>query len=62
MPIQTTIAISKSVREELKTLGQKGETYDEVLSELITLAKQHQFYTRQLYILKNERFVPLEEV
>lgn len=59
---QTTIALSKETRNELRTLGCKGETYDEIISGLVELAKQHQFYTGQLHILKNERFVPLGKI
>ncbi|MFH0837085.1 MAG: hypothetical protein V1870_03065 [Candidatus Aenigmatarchaeota archaeon] len=59
---QTTISINREIREELKMFGRKGETYDNILSDLIELAKQHNFYQRQLHILKNERFVPLENI
>ncbi|MBI4154064.1 hypothetical protein HY501_01905 [Candidatus Woesearchaeota archaeon] len=59
---QTTIAIERETRDNLKELGQKGETYDEILAELIELARQHRFYERQLHILKNGRFVPLAKV
>jgi len=58
----TTIAIKPDTREELKTIGSKGETYDQIISALIELAKQHHFYQRQLRILKTERFVPLEKI
>lgn len=36
----TTIQISTEIRDELKSLGIKGETYDEVLRRLIKQAKQ----------------------
>ena len=31
----TTIQITKETREELKTLGSKGETYDEIIKKLL---------------------------
>ncbi|GFO96341.1 hypothetical protein ig2599ANME_0529 [groundwater metagenome] len=34
----TTIQISKSLRDRLKELGKKGETYDEIIERLLQLA------------------------
>jgi len=31
----TTIQISKEIREELKAIGSKGETYDEIIRRLL---------------------------
>ena len=31
----TTIRIRKDIREKLKEIGRKGETYDEIISRLI---------------------------
>ncbi|GEM_PF-1019662 len=36
----TTIQISKETREMLKSLGRKGETYDDIIRRLIDLAKR----------------------
>jgi hypothetical protein len=36
----TTIQISKDTRDELKKLGIKGETYDEIIKKLIAQAKK----------------------
>lgn len=36
----TTIQISTETREQLKYLGKKGETYDEIIKKLIELAKE----------------------
>jgi len=33
--MQTTIVITKKTREQLKNLGKKGESYDEIISHLI---------------------------
>ena len=35
----TTIQISKMTRDQLRVLGRKGETYDQVLNRLIELAR-----------------------
>jgi len=37
---KTTIAISKETRDQLKDLGKKGETYDEILRKLINQTKK----------------------
>jgi len=31
----TTIQISKTIRDKLKELGKKGETYDEIIGRLL---------------------------
>ncbi len=36
----TTIQVSRDTREELKSLGIKGETYDDILRRLIKTAKR----------------------
>ena len=36
----TTIQISKEIRDQLKELGKKGETYDEIIRKLLELVKQ----------------------
>jgi len=36
----TTIQVSKETREELKALGSKGETYDEIIRKLIKHKKE----------------------
>ncbi len=36
----TTIQISTETRDELKTLGSKGETYDEIIKRLIKVYKK----------------------
>jgi hypothetical protein len=58
----TTIQIHKMTREELRVLGRKGETYDQVLKRLIELARKVGFFDDIDRILGTEEFVPLEEV
>jgi len=40
----TTITVSKSVKEQLKEFGNKGETYSEILAKLIESAKKRQLH------------------
>ena len=58
----TTIAIKKETREKLKKQGFKDETYDEIIERLIEIYKREAFYEREKRILKEEEFVPLDEV
>jgi len=36
----TTIQLSRGTRDQLKELGKKGETYDEIVRRLLKLVKQ----------------------
>jgi hypothetical protein len=58
----TTIQISKMTRDQLRHLGRKGETYDQVLNRLIEMARRTAFFKDVDRILETEEFVPLEEV
>ena len=58
----TTIQISKMTREQLRQLGRKGETYDQVLNRLIEMARKTAFFKDIDRILETEEFVPLEEI
>jgi len=57
----TTIPVSKDVRERLKGLASKGETYDAVLRRLIRVAEARMLYERERRILETEEFVALGE-
>ena len=41
--MNTTIAISTELRDEIKEFGNKGETYDDILGRLLESAKKRQF-------------------
>ena len=41
-PEQTQIPISKELRERLKELGRKGETYEEIITSLIEKTENKQ--------------------
>ena len=36
----TTIQLSRETRDQLKELGKKGETYDEIIKKLLELVKE----------------------
>lgn len=40
--MNTTIAVSNKIRDEIKEYGNKGETYDDILSRLLKSAKERQ--------------------
>lgn len=58
----TTIQIEKETREELKKLGQKGETYNDILERMIELAEKEKFFLEQKKILESDEFVDLDEI
>ena len=58
----TTIQISKMTRDQLRQLGRKGETYDQVLHRLIEIAGKAAFFRDIDRILETEEFVPLEGI
>jgi hypothetical protein len=58
----TTIPLEKETRERLRSLGRKGETYDQLLKRLISIAEYDEFMTRQYERLKDKNaFVSLDE-
>ena len=59
----TTIPVSKETRNKLKSLGLKGETYDEIIARLMEMARYEEFMERQYALLKEkDRFVPLDAI
>jgi hypothetical protein len=47
----------------LRSLGRKGETYDQVVKRLISIAEYEEFMTRQYDRLKDKNaFVSLDEI
>jgi len=58
----TTIAISKEIKDRLAVLGAKGETYNELIAQLIEIAEKSEFLERQKTILKTERFVSIDKL
>ncbi len=59
----TTILVEKETRERLRSLGKKGETYDQILKRLMALAEYEEFMEIQYQRLKDkEAFVSLDEI
>jgi hypothetical protein len=59
----TTIALKKETRERLRSFGRNGETYDQVLKRLISIAEYEEFMTKQYERLKDKNaFVSLDEI
>jgi len=59
----TTIPVSKGTRDKLKSLGLKGETYDEIIARLMEVARYEEFMERQYALLKEkDKFVPLDAI
>ena len=38
--MKTRIVVSKTVRDDLKKLGKKGETYNEILEKIVSTQKE----------------------
>jgi len=56
----TILPVSKEVRDRLRGLARKGETYDELLRRLLAMADIRMLYQRERRILESEEFVPLD--
>lgn len=54
----TTIAISPETRDQLKELGEKGETYDEILARILKIAKERQL---QELLMDTSKDVPIKD-
>lgn len=60
---KTTILVTKKTREQLKTLGKKGETYNDIITRLMEEINRQEFITRQYKRLEEkDEFIPLEDV
>lgn len=60
--VKTTIALSPETRDLLRDLGNKGETYDEIILRLLKDAGWKHLDTRWNEILENDEFIPLDEL
>lgn len=59
----TTIPVEKETRERLRSFGKKGETYDQILRRLMSLAEYEEFMEWQYERLKDKKaFVSLDEL
>ena len=59
----TTIPITKTVRDMLKSYGLKGETYDNILLRIMKQVDIEDFMERQYKRLQEkDKFVSLDEI
>ena len=58
----TTISLRRQTKEMLRKLGAKGQTYDEVIRDLIERASIKELDARWNRILEDEEFFPLDQV
>ena len=56
--MNTTIAISTQVRDQIKEFGHKGESYDEILQRILDAAKERQLQT---LLMDTKNTVPIEK-
>ena len=60
---KTTILVTKKTREQLRGLGKKGETYDDIIVRLMERISHQEFIARQYERLEEkDKFIPLEDV
>lgn len=60
---KTTILVTKKTRKQLKALGRKGETYDNIIVRLMEEINRQEFIARQYERLEEkDKFIPLEDV
>ncbi len=59
---KTTVAVSKETKEILRKLGEKGESYDDIIKSLIEEKKIEKLDDRWNRILEEDDFIPLEEL
>ena len=58
----TTIAISVETKEMIRTIGEKGETYDAIIRRIIHQAGMKNLDARWNLILENDEFLSLENL
>jgi predicted CopG family antitoxin len=59
----TTIQVNTETRDALRSLGRKGETYDDIIRDLLKRAKYVEFMEESYRILDTEKnWVNLDEV
>lgn len=59
----TTIQVDKELRDILKKIGKKGETYSDIIRKLIRKVEYIEFMEKQYKILDNEReWISIDEI
>lgn len=51
----TTIQLDPLTREQLKAVGRKGETYDQIVRRLLAVSEYSEFMDEQYRILQEEK-------
>jgi len=54
----TTIQLSKETKDKISSFGTKGESYDEILKRIYSLAIKEQL---KEFLMSDEGFVPIED-
>jgi hypothetical protein len=60
--MSTTIALSPETKELLRSLGEKGESYDAIIRRIIQEVTMKKMDERWNFILENDDFIPLDEL
>jgi len=58
----TTISVSPETKKILKEIASKGQTYDEIIRELIRRAAIKKLDERWNKILESDEFIPFEKL
>ncbi len=54
----TTIQLSKETKDKISSFGVKGESYDEIIKRIYSLAVKEQL---REFLMSDEGFIPIEE-
>ena len=54
----TTIQLSKETKDKISSFGTKGESYDEILKRIYSLAVKEQL---KEFLMSDEGFIPIED-
>ncbi len=54
----TTIQLSKKTKDKISSFGIKGESYEDILKRIYSLAVKEQL---KEFLMSDERFIPIEE-
>ena len=54
----TTVQLSNETKDKISSFGTKGESYDEILKRIYSLAVKEQL---KEFLMSNEGFIPIEK-
>ena len=54
----TTIQLSKETKDKISSFGVKGESYDDIINRIYSLAVKDQLRN---FLMSSEGFIPIEE-